>query len=54
MKEVKDMFRILMLLDSYYAQTMVWTLDIGTHWDIKIMSCLQSPDTTFLAQLASS
>jgi hypothetical protein len=30
MKEVKDVFRLLMLLDSFYAQTMVWMLDIGT------------------------
>jgi hypothetical protein len=51
---VKDMFHLLMLLDSYYAQTMVWTLDVGTPWDIKITSCLRSLDTTFSAQLASS
>jgi hypothetical protein len=54
MKEVKGVFRLLVLLESFYAQTMVWTLDVGTRWDVKITSCLQSPDTTFSAQLASS
>ena len=52
--ESEGKFCFLMLLNSCYAQTMVWTLDIRTRWEVIIMLCLQSLDTTFLAQLASS
>ena len=34
-KEVKYVFCLPMLHDSYYAWTMVWTLDVGTHWNVK-------------------